>query len=341
MTRAAAALAAVAVLLLGGPREGCAQAAGDPVSRPPAVTGQEWSRLRVSHDNDALDIWLAPWYRPDEEYTGGVRAEAERPGAAWWRTLIGTAKPPCGTRRSDPCATRTFAFGQQIYTGTRHIGDTGSAPGSRPNAGWLYVEETERIVAPLSLTAISVTVGVTGEPALASTVQRVAHGYAAAYNRPIDWSWQMPFEPGIDLGLVRTGRVPLSAGTAWSLDLLPRIGARVGTIHTDAMAGVAARASWPASDPFLAGIMPRGLQVELQGGGDVRGVARNAFLDGTLFSPSARVAKRPVVGSWEGALTVRYQRAGLTYRAHGDGPEHTGRTGPHVWGSVQAEWRLR
>jgi hypothetical protein len=337
--RTAAAFAAVAVLL-GAPDAARAQGPRDSTPRT-AASELGWSRLRVSHDNDALDVWLAPWYRPDEEYTGGVRAEAERPGAAWWRRLIGTAKPPCANRRSDPCATRTFAFGQQIYTAARHIGDTGVAPGSRPNAGWLYLEETERIVAPLSLTAFTVTVGVTGEPALASTTQRVAHGYAAAYNRPIDWSRQVPFEPGVDLTLLRTGRIPLSAGTAWSLDVLPRAGVRLGTVHTDATAGVAARASWPGSDPFLAGAMPRGFQVELQGGGDVRGVARNAFLDGTLFSPSVHVAKRPVVGSWEGALTVRYQRGALTYRAHGDGPEHMGRTGPHVWGSVQAEWRLR
>ena len=115
--------------------------------------------MRVRADNDAFDFWQAPWYRPDEEYTSGVRAQLDYAGYSWWgRALHGPAEP-CHPG-SEHCSSRTYAFGQRIYTSALQVGDTVAPPGSRPNAGWLYLEEATRVATRSSLVESSVTIGV-------------------------------------------------------------------------------------------------------------------------------------------------------------------------------------
>lgn len=305
-----------------------------PVQRPSSLLSS-----RVTVANDAFDIWLAPWHRPDEEYTSGVEATLEYAGPAWWRSLIGHGLATCGPGSTN-CASHSWSFGQQIFTGERHVGDSGPVPGSRPNAGWLYAQETERIVSGDRLDEWRLTVGVTGPPALAEFFQRVAHGYAAAYNRPVDWSGQLPFEPGFVARFERTRRVPLSGeATAWSLGMEPHAGGALGTILTEATAGVRFRASSSSQRSWLPAEENSRLQFAFFADATMRGVARNEFLDGTFFQPSAHVQRRPLVSEFEAGFTLDWRRLGVGYRVHTTGPEYTTRTGPHTWASFEVELR--
>ncbi|MFI5310825.1 MAG: hypothetical protein ACHQQ3_06300, partial [Gemmatimonadales bacterium] len=80
----------------------------------PALPAQSLLASRFRADNDAFDFWLAPWYRPDEEYTSGVQASLEYAGYAWWHRFLSA-----DTGRCEPggnrCATRTWSIGQQIF----------------------------------------------------------------------------------------------------------------------------------------------------------------------------------------------------------------------------------
>lgn len=295
---------------------------------------------RVSASNDAFNFWLAPWYRPDEEYTNGVMASLVYSGPAWWHRAMSRDVELCRDSRSR-CATHDWAFGQQIFTGERHIGDTSPADGSRPNAGWLYVEEMERTASVTRLDEWSVTVGVTGPPALAQFVQRVAHGYAAAYNRPVDWTAQLPFEPGFILRYEQSRRLGTSRGaSAWNVGVEPHLGGALGTVRTEVSGGMRVRVTRGARHPWLPPEESSRLQLTWFADASARGVAHNLFLDGSLFQSSTHVQSRAFVNEFEAGFSAQWHRLGAGYRVHWTGPEYTTRTTSHTWASLDASWRI-
>jgi lipid A 3-O-deacylase len=310
------------------------------VVTPSGVAAQSLVAARVRADNDAFNFWEAPWYRPDEEYTNGVRGLLEYAGQAWWSRLISGRIEPCRSG-SLHCATRTYAFGQSIYTGARQPGDTAVAPGSRPNAGWLYVEESSRIATPTSLDESSLTLGVTGNPALAQVVQRIAHGYVPAFTKPVDWSHQLPAEPGIGIRYERTQRAwAIGTETGFGADLEPHAGASFGNILTEGAAGLRARAGLGMHHPWMLAPPNDALTLSIFGDATMHGVVRNEFLAGTFFRPSEHVQERPWVAEYQAGLTLGWRRLAITYRADRIDPEYVTRTSPHTWGSIEAEWRM-
>ena len=295
---------------------------------------------RVSAANDAFDFWLAPWYRPDEEFTNGVKATLEFAGPAWWHGLAPHDSADCRSN-AGRCVTHEWSVGQQIFTAARRASDSGPLAGSRPNAGWLYLEERDRTATRSRLDEWSVAFGVTGEPSLAQYVQRVAHGYAAAYNRPVDWSTQLPFEPGVVVRYDHTRRVGGGRdGAPVAFALEPRVGAALGTIVTEATAGLKARLSFASDHPWLPSGSSSRLQVSLFAEAAGRGVARNEFLDGSLFRSSVHVKSRAFVAEYEAGFSADWRRLGVGYRVHRTGPEYTTRTASHTWASLEASWRL-
>ena len=187
--------------------------------------------MRVRADNDAFDFWMPAWDRPDEEYTSGVKGTLEYAGQAWWGRFLNGTLAPCGAG-VDRCATRTYSLGQDIYTGALQDGQTTPPAGSRPPAGWLYLEEKNRAATTNSLNETSLTLGVTGPPSLAEFTQRTVHSIAPVLNRPIDWNDQIPFEPGAVVRYERTQRVlATDDGARFGADLEPHAGASLGEHH--------------------------------------------------------------------------------------------------------------
>jgi lipid A 3-O-deacylase len=295
------------------------------------------SAVRVRADNDAFNFWLPPWSRPDEEYTSGVRLSVDYAGPAWWSRTGESAD--CGAP-AKRCATRTISLEQDIYTAERHLNEPTARAGSRPDAGWLFVQEEQRLARPNRLDETRLAIGVVGAPALAQVTQRIFHGYAPGWQRPIDWSRQLPFEPGIVASYDQRRYVVLSGGeNERGVELQPHAGGSFGNILTEVRAGLGARMGVGLEHPWVPA-RARATSLAFVADATLRGVARNEFLSGTLFRSSDRVPIRQTVAAYQAGVTANWGRLGAALVAHQDGPEYLARIAPHQWTTIELEWRL-
>ncbi len=196
-------------------------------------------------------------------------------------------------------------------------------PNDRPYGGWLhggilfqhlYAAETPIHSSRLTLQA---TVGVTGPPSGAAQTQR---GWHSALNHifgrtvarlPVGWEHQLPTEPAFHLSALR--EQPL----LWSpyVDATWSAGGMLGTVFVNASAGATVRVGLLARPFGLAPIMAsvfqtleareRVWEAYFFARGQGRLVARNLFLDGTLFRQSVSVRKTPFVGDSEFGAAFR------------------------------------
>ena len=271
-----------------------------------------------------------------------MQASLAYQGHAFWDRWLRSVTPRCGGV-DEGCATRTYSLGQKIYSAARHNGDAGPPPGSRPSAGWLYLLEVQRVETPGRVDETSLAIGVTGPPSLASVFQRIAHGYGPEYNRPVDWSRQLPFEPGFMARYERSQRVfTRQLASGWGLFVDPHAGGALGTVLTEAVAGVRARAEYPtpSSAPIVAAA-PSRLECSWYADAGMHGVLRNEFLDGTFFRQSDHVRSRPWVSDLQTGISLRWRQVGVSYEVHQVSSEYVTRVGSHTWASLSAEWRYR
>jgi len=316
---------AVAIGLLLAPTPGVAQ-------RP--------SALRASADNDAFNFWVPPWDRPDHEYTSGVRGTVEYDGRLGWRLWPGIA------RGAPRATTHGFSLGQAIYTGVPQV-NTFARPrdwqpdGSgalRPNAGWLYLETAERDSSNGGATEFAVAVGVVGPPALGEQMQRLFHSVVPQFNRPVDWSRQLPFEPGFVARYGRSAALQRFGGDSrWRGAITSEVGASLGTILTELSAGGGATAEFVFGHDARAKSAPR---IAVSAGAKARLVARDEFLDGTFFRSSDRVPKRAFVPEERAAIAFRWRQLGIAYRAHHTGRQYDAQPQPVSWATIETEWRF-
>jgi len=288
--------------------------------------------VSVRADNDAFNFWQAPWNRPDEEYTSGVRLVLDYAGNARWARR-GHEEPTACADALDPCAEHSYTLGQDIYTAVRSRLQPVPLPGARPDAGVLWLSSSNRRATAGRVTDLRWTVGVTGRPALAAPLQRFFHNVAPGWNGPIDWSKQLPAEPvfalSYDQRLLRT---------TGALELQPHAGASLGNLLTEVRAGLGARAGRSLSSPRRIAAKDRPLTLTVVGDATVRGVARNETLSGTFFRPSVHVALRPVVTELQLGTTLRWRELGVSWIAHQTSAEYRARRGPHAWSALEASW---
>jgi hypothetical protein len=296
--------------------------------------------ISVRADNDAFNFWKPPYRRPDEEYTSGVRGSLVFFGAAPWERWLHSRAASC-EKAAVPCATHTFSLGQDIYTGTLVPGDTVRVPGTRPNAAWLYVEESSRIAGADRLDETSVTLGVTGPPALGQEMQSAFHSIAPDFNRPINWSVQVPFEPGLILAYDRTQRILVAGdGAEFGGDVEPHAGASFGNILTEARAGLRVRGGYHLQHPWQAVAESSTPVVTFFADATIHGVLRNEFLAGTLFRSSPHVEQRPFVPEYQLGLSVRWRRFTLNYSLDQTQSEYVTRPDGHAWSRIGIDWRI-
>ena len=312
---------------------GCAATAGNARAQGPLAAS-------VRADNDAFNFWML-YLRPDEEYTSGVRGTLEYAGAAPWERWLHPRVVACaaGVQR---CATHTYALGQDIYTGTLLApADTSYVPGSRPEAGWLYVQEVSRVASRDGLDETSVTLGVIGPPSLGAAGQRVAHGWGPDFNNTFNWSAQLPFEPGIILAYERTQRMLVfGEGGPFGGDVEPHAGASLGNILTGGTAGVRARTGFRLRHPWLIAAPSSTPEVSLFVDATMHGVVRNEFLAGTMFRPSAHVQERPFVPEYQGGISLRWRGWTAMYSIDQTESEYVTRATGHSWSRLAVEWRF-
>jgi lipid A 3-O-deacylase len=296
--------------------------------------------ISVRADNDAFNFWKPAYDRPDEEYTSGVRGTLEYFGAAPWERWLHRDVTRC--EKSDtPCASHNYSIGQDIYTGKLVPGDTTHIPGTRPNAGWLYLQESSRIVTADRLDETSLTLGVTGPPALGEQMQNLFHSFAPDFNRPTNWTVQIPFEPGVVAAFDRTQRMLAFGGAEqFGGDVEPHGGVSVGNILTEARAGLRVRAGFNLQHPWQA-VAEREDPV-ITFFGDVTGhaVLRNEFLAGALFSPGPHVPERPFLAEYQLGFSIRVERLTISYSMDQLSSEYMTRANGHAWSRIGLEWRI-
>jgi len=303
---------------------GAAFAQSTPASSPRTVA--------VRADNDAFDFWMPPWNRPDEEYTSGVRVTYDGGDSPLWsRRWIGRGLAAC-TIGATVCRTGRSELGQDIYTPSVSVDDPHATAGSRPNAGWLFVSQTARILRDDRSDDFTVTLGVTGPPSLGRQMQHLAHSVAPEFNRPTDWSRQIAFEPGIIVRYEQQRRVTLVGDETIGMDLIPRAAIDLGNIASNAELGVGTRIGWHLAHPWLPDAARP--EIALSGGAWGRGVARDIFVDGNTFRDGPSVGHRPFVAGGDVGLDLRYGPVSVGYRVTAESRAYDRAPMWHPWASI-------
>jgi len=286
--------------------------------------------LRV--DNDAFDFWMMPYNRPDEEYTSGVRITYTGGRAPWWSRLLMGDGGAC-VYRAQSCQSSRAELGQDIYTPSASTNNPEPAPGSRANAGWLFLSQTARSLDASRSDELSVTLGVTGPPSLAHATQSLFHSIAPYFNRPTDWSRQIRFEPGAIIGYEQRRRLAFYAGPV-GFDLLPSVSLKAGNVETSAGAGLQMRLGANLPHPWLPQSVP--FSMTLMAGVSGRGVLRDIFLDGNTIRPDYRVGHEAGVGAGEVGIELRVRALTVGYRVVDETRSYAAGPQWHPWASMVA-----
>ena len=301
------------------------------VAAPASVAVAQTPRtITLRIDNDAFDFWMLPWNRPDEEYSSGVHITYDGGDAPWWSRRFLRQSQPC-TTSSRECRMGRAEIGQDLYTPATSKNNPVPAPGSRPNAGWLYVSQTARSLRASRSDELTLTFGVTGRPSLGKFTQTIAHNAAPTFNRPSDWSDQVGFEPGLAARYEQRRRIGQD-DRAIGFDVIPRFALTAGNVSTAAEIGLQTRTGWHLRHPWLPRDGP--LEIALTGGVSARAVARDLFLDGNTFRDGPHVGHEVFVGSGEIGVLIRFRALSLAYRAVNDTRSYAAGPKWHPWASI-------
>jgi hypothetical protein len=244
-------------------------------------------------------------------WTSGVQAVPEF-AAGWAQSLWGD-----GTTRVG------LGITQQIYTPidkTRIVPD----PRDRPYAGYLAVTGSLMHDTANTRDFLALSLGVTGPFAQGEEAQNGFHGLIKDANAK-GWSHQLPNEAAVEVLDQRTWRLPVGSVIGIEADVLPAVAIGVGTVRDYLQVATVLRIGQGLDHDFGASRIRPGIsggdafadsnQVTwyVFGGVSGQGVARDAFLDGTLFTHSAHVQRIPFVGEMEGGVALMWRGVRLTY----------------------------
>ena len=294
--------------------------------------------LSVIEENDSIGS------SSDKHYTQGARLSLAS-GATTEGKLVSITDGILLAHKSALQATTyrsSVFFGQSIFT-PENLSLVVPDKRDRPYAGWLYLGAAFYRESSGILDQAEITVGLVGPGAEGQVVQEnwhhISRRYLGAGETARGWGAQLSSEPGIVLMQTRKWRIPGNFAML-ETDAIPEIGASIGNIFTYAAVGGLIRmgqrisGDWgpPRVQPALSGpdfIAPAGLDGRYYGwyvfaGTQARLMARNIFLDGNSFTPSASVQKKPLVADFTfgfsavfpvGRATVSYVRRTPEFRA--------------------------
>jgi len=257
------------------------------------------SEIQIFIENDSFGS-------SDQYYTNGIKIGGGIPADKVSRFF--TRPPNALLHAITDGASNHFGLfiGQNMYT-PRDITVAAPQPNDRPWAAWLYVGAVAQSVKDDHLHTVEFDLGVVGPPALGRQVQTAWHKLVDAAE-PRGWGNQIRTEPGFLLTYLHKRRYGDSSG----LQLVPHIGASIGTIATFARAGALLRAGQNMTGFGPDGIEPGGAMLKntrrqqdkgrgqpyewfVFAGADGRLMGHNTSLDGSLFRSGPGVATRDYV----------------------------------------------
>ena len=216
-------------------------------------------------------------------------------------------------------------FGQQIYTPA----DTDIKylqKDDRPYAGYLYGFIGLHTKQENRLDNWELALGMIGPSALAEQSQNEVHRIGGI-DRAKGWDNQLKDEPTLQLTWSRIWRLNDTNMGGLDWDVLPRVGASLGTPITAAGLGGEVRWGWNLPQDFgtstirpgsgfgvpEAQMLANGFSLYLFAGLDGSAVGYNSFLDGNLWKSSHDVDKFPLVGEVNGGIAMRIHRFQVSY----------------------------
>jgi hypothetical protein len=287
----------------------------------PAAAQENGGRaLSLSVENDAL-------VDTDRYYTNGLRLEYAREGRGEGTLARTLAARLLGANAYD-AVLDSIAIGQTIFT-PENILTPEPLPDQRPYAGFLFADYTINRESPRGTDWLLFQVGLIGPEAGGETAQNWYH--REIINRPEALGWDNQLDTEIGFVLAYDRQLPpwrLFERDDHGADIVAHYGAAVGTLHTDARAGATVRFGTgldldrgpPRIKPAISGagyFQPGdGLSGYLFSGVELRAVAHDIFLDGSLFrSSDPSVPSEPLVADVQagGLLQFRNVQVSLTF----------------------------
>ena len=253
----------------------------------------------------------------DRNYTSGVKLAYVSPAERVPRWLRGIGGFTRSISQSEPDFWG-IAIGQSIFT-PEDINAVPAPPDQHPYAGWLYMQimvsaEQDRSDGrrPRFIDSYELEFGITGPSALGEEAQRGIHDWLGAPD-PKGWDSQLEDEFAFAVSFDRRWRALRLFGDYFGgieADLTPSAGASLGTLRTEARAGITARIGQridndygpPRVRPSLSGVehfAGGAPSWSIFAGVQGRAVAHNLFLDGNTFQDSASVDREPFVADFQ------------------------------------------
>ncbi len=284
---------------------------------PPAEIGPVGRSIGLIVENDAFGDGS------DDNYSNGVQLNlragfADAPDPLRW-----LGERLADLDRSDP-QSYGLALGHLLYTPS-DIEAADPPTDQRPYAGFVYLQSgfvTER---ENEIGSVELTIGLVGPSAGGEWLQREFHAQINAVD-PQGWDQQLHDEITFALDFDRRWRDISGADLGpLNFDLSPNFGFGVGTLRTEARAGLTARLGRgldndfgpPRIRPALAGSGLVRAEPGLRGYGFVgvyaRAVARDLFLDGNTFQSSRSVDKEPFVADVQAGFVTQIGGASIAY----------------------------
>ena len=272
-------------------------------------------------------VWENDWFGDqDRNYTNGLRL-------GWLSSAkklrgIDASVADVLTSGTPKRVRRGFAIGHSVYT-PNNIETSEFLPDEHPYAGYLYIEGTSLIETENTQDQASIRLGLVGPSTGARWIQTEYHKLIGAKD-PKGWNNQIRDEAGIDLIWDRRYRALATFGsTDFGADVIPSVGVTLGTLHTDARAGLTIRAGQdlkndfgpPRVSPSLAGAgyfdPDDSFSWYIFGGAEARYVAHNIILGGSLFhdDDEPTVSMRNGVLDLQAGIVAQFRsyQLGLTY----------------------------
>lgn len=281
------------------------------------LTQRPGQELQLFIENDMLA-------GTDRYYTNGFKLGFGVPGKTLRRLFEGPATSVLDLL-SDDDAQHHFGlfFGQNLYT-PRDISVREAQPNDRPWAAWLYLGGVAQRRQDDRLHTVEIDIGMLGPAALGEQVQSEWHRLVGV-RQPQGWDNQQPNEPALLVSYVHKRRYGNTA-----FDVVPHIGASIGTVMTLARAGGTLRIGKNMEGFGPDTIEPGGSMLqntrwegergaradsEWYGfvGADVRYVAHNVFLDGSLFRDSPGVDSHDTVRDLRLGFSLRHKELRISF----------------------------
>ncbi|WP_176758445.1 lipid A deacylase LpxR family protein [Limimonas halophila] len=310
----------------------------------------------ASAAQDERGTWSFIWENDvfsgtDRNYTNGNRLSYVSPAEPWDAGLHGAVGRALFDADRHDRVRYGLAVGQDMFT-PENIEAERPLPDQHPYAGWLYGEYSVYVQEPDRLHIAALQIGMVGPAAGAEFTQDNFHDLI---NSPEanGWDNQLKNEPAFALLLERQTRALVETGfNGLELDLTPHIGGSLGTLRTQAKAGLTLRFGTdlrrdfgpPRVRPAIGGTGffegRNGLSWYAFAGLEGRMVARNIFLDGNTFRDSPSVDKEPLVMDAQAGLVTTLGRARIAYTAVIRSPQFERQDPPHVFGSVSLSFKF-